>query len=501
MKRIALAGLIFITSAPPRFELVQPELLSVGGSYTNAWADYDGDGDLDLFVGFGGRIANRLYRNDAGVLTDVAASVGVADVRGTLSVAWADHDADGDPDLLVGFAPGPQSVLKLYRNDAAAKQFVDITRDAGIVLDSGRVRQVAWIDFDADKDLDLFVAFREKGNAMFRNDAGRFTDVAAGIGLADTRRTVGAVWFDFDEDGDVDLLTGNMDGDANGMMRNEAGRFTDVAEYAGLAWGGRTPRDATNGTVRPCIADVNNDGRLDVFTANYGRNGLFLNAGKGTFTDVSAAWGIDIDGRYDACAFADFDNDGRLDLYVNGTVTGGTSHKDYLFRNAGTFFTDVTPDNIKALEADHGAQWADFDRDGDEDLALTGVQTTGMHHIMRNLLPPSVRAGWLRVSVVDSAGIASLAGAEVRLYAPGTNRVLGTRVMDTGSGYNAQNAMPLHFGLGAQRKVDVGVVVPRTGNRRPSLVRNVDARAWAKCVAVINVDANGVARLAGKGCR
>lgn len=486
--------------ALPRFEPVQPDLLSTGGSFTNAWADYDGDGDLDLFVGFGGRTANRLYRNDAGVLVDVASTAGVADARGTLSVAWADYDADGDPDLLVGFAPGPQPVLTLYRNDAATRQFVNVTRDAGIALDSGRVRQVAWIDFDADNDLDLFVAFREKGNAMFRNDGGRFTDVAAGIGLADTRRTVGAVWFDFDEDGDVDLLTGNMDGDANGMMRNDAGRFTDVAEYAGLAWGGRTPKDAANGTVRPCVADVNNDGRLDVFTANYGRNGLFLNAGKGTFTDASAAWGIDIDGRYDACAFADFDNDGRLDLYVNGTVTGGTNHKDYLFQNMGTVFTEVTPENIKALEADHGAQWADFDRDGDEDLALTGVQPTGMHHVMRNLLARSARAGWLRVNVVDSAGRSSLPGSEVRIYAAGTTRLLGTRILDTGSGYNSQNAMPLHFGLGAQRMVDIAVVVPRNGNRRPAVVRNVSARAWDRCVAVIHVTASGAARLAGKGC-
>ena len=86
-----------------------------------------------------------------------------------------------------------------------------------------------------------------------------------------------------------------MDGDANGLYRNDDGQFTDVAEAAGLAWGGRAPRDATNGTVRPCAADVNDDGRFDLFAANYGPNGLFLNRGGGTFEDVSQAWGIAID--------------------------------------------------------------------------------------------------------------------------------------------------------------------------------------------------------------
>jgi len=82
----------------------------------------------------------------------------------------------------------------------------------------------------------------------------------------------------------------------------------------------RKPGEPTNGTVRPCAADVDGDGRFDLFTANYGPNGLFLNRGAGRFEDASAAWGIAIDSRYDTCAFADIDHDGRLDLYVNGVL-------------------------------------------------------------------------------------------------------------------------------------------------------------------------------------
>ena len=128
---------------------------------------------------------------------------------------------------------------------------------------------------------------------------------------ADTRRTVGAVWFDFDEDGDLDVAVANMDGDANGLFRNDGAKFTDAAESAGVAWGGRAPKAAGNGTVRVCAADIDNDGRFDLFAANYGPLGFFSNRGKGTFDDRSAAWGIGIDSRYDACAFADFDHDGQ----------------------------------------------------------------------------------------------------------------------------------------------------------------------------------------------
>jgi hypothetical protein len=267
-----------------------------------------------------------------------------------------------------------------------------------------------------------------------------------------------------------------MDGDANGLYRNDQGRFTDVAGSAGVAWGGRTPRDVTHGTVRPCVADVNGDGRFDLFMANYGPNGLFLNRGGGTFEDVSAAWGIAIDARYDTCAFGDFDNDGRIDLYVNGTVTGGTSYRDHLFRNTGTRFEDVTPDNVRALDADHGALWADIDGDGDVDLALTGGQSTGMHHVLRNVLPAANGRHWLRVRVLDGRRRTTLPGAEVRVFAAGTRRVITAHLVDSGSGYDGQNDLPLHLGLGTADAFNVEVTYPAAGERKLARVRNVKPR-------------------------
>ena len=181
--------------------------------------------------------------------------------------------------------------------------------------------------------------------------------------------------------------------------------------------------------------------------------------------------------RYDTCAFGDIDNDGRLDLYVNGTVTGGKSYRDYLFRNTGTGFEDVTPANLQALDADHGAIWLDADADGDLDLALTGAQPYGMHWLLRNTLAPGGGVRSLHVRVVDARSRAVRPGAEIRVYAAGTRRLLGARLVDSGSSYDAQSDMPEHFGVGPEGRVDVEVIWPSAGNRQVTRVRNVETTA------------------------
>ena len=496
MRRLTVAlSLLIVAGTPPEFTAVQPELLGAGGSLTNAWADVDGDGDPDLFVGFGGA-PNRLYHNVNGVLTEVGVAAGVADARQTRAAAWGDYDGDGDPDLLVGFAQGSGPVLKLYRNSAG--HFEEVTREAGLVVDSGGVRQLAWVDVDGDGDLDLFVAMRDRPNLFYRNDGGHFVEVAAAMGLADARKSVGAVWLDADEDGDLDLVVANQDGDANALFRNDGGHFTDVGEAAGIAWGGRAPREPKNGSVRPCAADVNGDGHLDLFFANYGPNGLFLQRKLGLFEDVSAAWGVAIDGRYDACTFGDVDHDGALDLYVNGTVTGGVQYRDYLFMNVRRArFDDQTPEKLKALEADHGAVWVDFDRDGDVDLSLTGATPTGMHLIMRNELAAPARTRSLSVRVLDGEGHATRAGSEVRVFAAGTRRLLGMGEVDAGSGYNAQNDLPVHVGLPTSGPVDVEVTVPLGGRRLITMIKSVAIATRAGRVLEVRTRATPPTRTKG----
>jgi len=473
----------------PQFELAQEELFGAANTYTNAIADYDNDGDLDIFVGFNQQ-SNRLYRNDGGTFTDVAAQAGVADNDVTRAAAWGDYNGDGHLDLFVGFVSRQGSSNRLYENDGDGRSFTDVTEAAGIGI-SGSFRQVSWIDYDNDGDVDLFLGLRDKPNVLFRNDNGRFTDVAAAMGVDDPRRTVGAAWFDFDKDGDLDVVVANMDGDANGLFRNDGSGFVDVAAQAGIANGGRALGYSSYGSVRPTLADFDNDGNIDVFMANYGPNALFRNLGDGRFENVAPRMGVAIDSRYDTATWGDYDNDGRLDLYVNGTVSGGRNYRDYLFHNDGDRFTDVTPPIVGAQQSDHGAHWADMDGDGDLDLALTGGSAAGMHHLLINSQADERARRSLQVLVLDADGHFTRAGAEVRLFDATSGALLGTNIVDTGSGYNSQNAMPVHFGLATEAPVDVEVTTMTPQGRKQARLSDIDPSSYVGRWLVVRVDENG----------
>jgi hypothetical protein len=134
----------------------------------------------------------------------------------------------------------------------------------------------------------------------------------------------------------------------------------------------------------------------------------------------------------------------------------------------------VTPPSIRRLQADHGVQWVDADGDHDLDLALTGARIDGTHLVMRNMLAAPDAARGLHVRVVDAQGFATRAGAEVRVFAAGTRRLVGARLVDSGSGYDAQSDVPVHVGVPAGvARVDVQVMVPRQGTRTATWQRRV----------------------------
>jgi len=475
----------FRTGGKPQFTLHQPDLFKDGGALTNTIADYDNDGDLDIFVGFNNK-PNRLYRNDHGNFREVAKEVGLADVGVIRTSAWGDYDGDGQIDLCIASVSGEGSWDRLYHNDGDGAHFSDVTAAAGVQL-AGSFRQVAWIDFDNDGDVDLFVALRDKPNVLFQNEGGRFHDVAKELGVDDPRRSVGAVWFDYDKDGDLDLYVANMDGDANGLFRNDGRRFTDVAREAGVEDGGRPLGSTLFGTVRPSLADYDNDGNIDIFCANYGPNALYRNVDGKRFVNLASGLGLAIDNCYDSGIWGDWDNDGRIDLYVNGTITRGRSFEDYLFHNDLDRFSDVTPDIIRENDADHGAQWFDFDADGDLDLALTG----GMHHLLRNGLAEQYAKCSLQVVVLDAKGHYTRAGAEIRIYDRGTKKLLGTGFLDTGSGYNSQNAMPAHFGLPQVDRVDVEITTMTQKGRRTARLPDISIKDYLGRHLAAKVDRDG----------
>ena len=142
------------------------------------------------------------------------------------------------------------------------------------------------------------------------------------------------------------------------------------------------------------------------------------------------------------------------------------NERDFLYRNEGARFTDVIPENIAKRGATHGIQWVDFDKDGDLDFSVANNNPSGTHSLYRNLLPADQAVRSIQVLVQDANGRATRAGAEVRVYATGTRKLLGTGIVDTGGGYASQSVMPVHVGLGAISPVDVEVTtLSRTGRK------------------------------------
>jgi len=471
-----MLALALIAMAPadraPRFTLVQPDLFSASGGQSNAWADFDNDGHLDEFVGFRGR-PNRLYRQDHGRFEDVAAAVGLADTIETRVAAWGDFNADGQVDLYIGFAGAAPS--KLYRNDGDGRHFTDVAADLGLSL-TGVSRQASWIDYDNDGDLDLFVAFRDQPNRLFRNDGGRFTDVTVESGIGDPRKTVGAVWFDIDGDGDLDLFVANQNGDANGLFRNDDGHSVDVAREWGVDASGRS---VELGGVGPAVADFDGDGFLDLFVANYGPSAMYRNDHGKRFVDVTRSVGLLFSQHATTPSWGDWDNDGRPDLYVAGFLVTETHYPDHLFKNVkkgyDPFFTDVMPALVRDHDASHGVQWVDFDGDGALDLALANNDAKGGHYLFRNLLAASRARQSLAVDVVDERGRHTKPGAEVRVYASGTRRLISSGLVDTGGGYCSQNVMPVHVATAGASRVDVEVTSMTKTGRRITALRHQSA--------------------------
>ena len=247
---------------------------------TAAWSDYDGDGDLDLYVGNETAeetpSASQLFSNDGdGTFTEVTERAGVGNGRFTKGVAWGDYDGDGDPDLYVSNI-GPN---RLYRNDGDGR-FTDVAPELGVVEPVGRSFASWFFDPDNDGDLDLFVAdySAEVGAVaahylgqevlggqprLYRNDDGRFVESSRALGLTMPALVMGANFGDLDNDGYEDIYLGTGDPEfeslfPNLVLRNDGGaRFverTDAFRLGHLQKG--------HGVA---FGDVDNDGDQDLF--------------------------------------------------------------------------------------------------------------------------------------------------------------------------------------------------------------------------------------------
>ena len=467
-------------AADIEFTPVQTDMFSDPLGQSNAWGDYDNDGDLDLAVVFlNGPL--RLYENRGrDGFVDVGASVNLITNPGNArAVAWGDYDNDGDLDMYIAYADGvnPNVLMENQisnHSKPSQKLFVDVGEEKGVSF-IGATRQLNFVDYDADGDLDLHVALRTSTNRLFQNNEGNFTNVAREIGFYEPRRTVGACWFDMDRDGDLDAFTTNQSGDRDGMYKYEDGRFSDVAMELNID---QARRPLIDGGVGCAITDFDADGDLDLYVAEYGDDSLYQNNGDGTFTDVAPQMGVATHDHIVTGVWGDVNNDGLPDLYIVGYVNGKPGTADYLYINKGDHFENQIPDNVMANDTDHGVQFADYDQDGDLDLSLAANDPSGSHYLFRNDLMGNSNQS-IQVLVLNEEGHQVMAGSEVRIFRAGTDDLLGTRLVDTGSGYNSQNSKPVHIATLDSEVVDIEVTTMSSSGRRLTYFRGVELSTLA----------------------
>lgn len=433
----------------------------------SGWADYDGDGLLDLVVASSLRPL-LLWKNEGAQFTDVSAASGLAATPTGWCTLWADYDNDGDSDLFVGrdgwAGPARNS---LFRNDGEGR-LTDVAAQAGLA-DPGRACfTAAWADYDRDGRLDLYVSnFLHSPNALFRqNPDGTFTDVAVKAGVAGRQSSIGCAWGDYDNDGDPDLYVVNLAAENNLYRNNGDGTFADVTRHAGVAM--------PVSSYAAFWLDFDNDGHLDLFCSGFAgffqhalwledplqidfrrSSRLYRNRGDGVFEDVSERAGVAGNVGAMAASVGDIDNDGFEDLFLGcGGPEFGRFEMSLLFRNntSGGFENISRVSGAGYTGKVHGVTFADYDNDGWQDLYLpAGAVHAGDAWPQALLHNGGGTKRWLVVRLRGVRCNREAIGARIRLQA---GQHVVHREVNGGCGFGVTNQRDLHLGLGSETRVD-----------------------------------------------
>jgi hypothetical protein len=496
-ERAAEAGIDFVVEPSRTHRKHQPETMISG----IALLDYDGDGWLDIYVVNGAtmpgldktdaKYRNRLFRNRGdGTFEDVTGRAGVVGKGYELGTTAADYDNDGDTDL---FVAGLRANI-LYRNEGDGT-FTDVTADAGLAApdpDYGTLWAVAaaFVDFDRDGWLDLFVSnycvwdpetepicnrpeapdychpdgYEGLPNSLFRNDGdGTFTDVSVSTGIRKhVGKGMGIGLADFDDDGWPDLFVSNDNWPAF-LFHNLGGRrFEEVALTAGVAY--TELGDEISG-MGADARDFDNDGLVDIFqTALDGETmPLFRNMGDLQFRDWTSTAGLVTTTLSDtgwSNGIVDFNNDGWKDLFVagGGVVDPGGDFAERAPRRNAVYvnlkngrFIDASEsageEFATRLAVHRGAAFGDLDNDGRVDAVVTPLEDR--LEIWRNVSPTPNH--WLAVRAVGSRSPRDAVGTKIRVE---TASGVQHNHVNVAVGYGCASDRRVHFGLGGDAVVE-----------------------------------------------
>ena len=460
---------------PQRFvDVTRSAGIDTTGARSAGWADYDGDGCLDLLITR--KSGPLLLHGDCrGGFEDVTAAAGIDGPAGSMGIAWADYDGDGDLDAYI---TSPESANRLYRNDGGGR-FTDVAGQAGV--DDGRASTTAtWGDMDADGDLDLFVANRfypkpesDITDRLYRNDGnGHFTDVGIASGAArKDRKTFSAAWLDYDGNATMDLYLAVDFGHDRLLSNDGRGRFRDVSRSAGITG----PEHA----MGLAVGDIDNNGCPDLVSSNntrgkpgdaeHGPTTLYLNDCGGGFLDRTRAWGIEDRGTVDwGVNLVDWDNDGDQDLAIvsGGMLKQGEKESNVLYENRNGRLLDVTrPLDARVTGAAFGSAWADYDNDGDLDWLIVNSKRNSV--LLENR---AATGNYLKIRLRGEGGNRYGVGARVTLTAGDREQ---SRVIRAGTSYGASEELLAHFGLGDASRVEHLLVTWPSG--RQTRLSGIDA--------------------------
>jgi len=499
------AGIRWTHFSGARGKKYMPEIETPGC----AFFDYNGDGRPDILLLNGAdwpeRTANRsplrtaLYRNDGGGrFTDVTPGSGLDIEMHTMGVAPADFDNDGDQDLYISCVLGPG---RLFRNDGGGR-FTDIARQAGVQHGGRWGSGLAWLDYDRDGRLDLVVGSYCKWTPktdihcsvykglkayctpnvydgetvrLYRNlGGGRFQDVSDAAGVVNhPGKTWGVIALDHNDDGWPDFALAN-DMEPNCLFENQKnGTFKEVGILAGIALGENGNAKAGMGID---AADIDGSGRPSILISNFTGEGLslFVNQGGGQFLESSHSWDVADESLLRmgwGLFFFDFDLDGLTDALVgNGHLYDNVNefqpdvtYKEapLLYRNVGARFEEVAArcgaDLTRPLVC-RGAAYADIDGDGDLDVLL--MENSGPVRLLRN--DGGNAHNWVRVRTVGTRSARDGIGAKLTAEVAGRTQ---TRWIASGSSFLSASEMTATFGLGSARQIDRLTIVWPSGLR------------------------------------
>jgi len=418
------------------------------------------------------KLTNTLYRNNGdGTFKDVTEEAGVGDKGYGVGCSAADFDNDGDLDLYV-LNYGPNV---FYRNNGDGT-FTDISEASGLANPNWSL-SAPWFDYDGDGDLDLYVAnyleydsgkfrsyyaaagypgplsYRGQPDALYRNNGdGTFTDVTKEAGIFQPNgRAMSATVADLNNDGLLDIYVAN-DAMENYYFRNTGkGTFESKGLEMGLAFGEGGQGVSSMG---PAIGDVNRDGWLDIYIPDMGYGCLLINR-KDYFEDRTTSSNLAVVcGQYTGWGgiLFDYDCDGYLDVFVaNGNAHHEYTEEDVLMRNDGTGnFLDVANQSgayFKEKYVGRGATYGDYDNDGDLDLLVINLNDTPK--LLRN--DGGNKNNWLTIEARLPGRKSDAIGARVTVK---VGSLIQLRDLIPVTGYLSQADPRCHFGLGNATKAD-----------------------------------------------